>query len=97
MSELAALPRLAAIVALGRTAHEQVLAVTGVRRGAALGTMFPTGLRLARERSPLFVPWAFGINGVFSVIGTAVVPTVVTPSPITDTTRLPDVKSATAS
>ncbi|MDA0375487.1 MAG: hypothetical protein O2865_17010, partial [Planctomycetota bacterium] len=41
--------------------------------GAALGTMFPTGLGLVRQRSPLFVPWAFGINGVFSVIGTTIV------------------------
>jgi hypothetical protein len=41
--------------------------------GIALGTMFPTGLALVRESSPLFVPWAFGINGVFSVIGTSIV------------------------
>lgn len=41
--------------------------------GVALGTMFPTGLAIVKARSPLFVPWAFGINGVFSVIGTSVV------------------------
>lgn len=41
--------------------------------GVPLGTMFPTGLGLVKRSSPLFVPWAFGINGVFSVIGTTVV------------------------
>lgn len=41
--------------------------------GVPLGTMFPTGLGLVKRSSPLFVPWAFGINGVFSVIGTTIV------------------------
>ncbi len=43
--------------------------------GVPLGMLFPTGLVLVQRASPLFVPWAFGINGVFSVIGsTAVMP-----------------------
>ena len=41
--------------------------------GVPLGMLFPTGLALVRRGSPLFVPWAFGVNGVFSVIGTSVV------------------------
>ncbi|MHC4920817.1 MAG: hypothetical protein ACYTKC_14660 [Planctomycetota bacterium] len=41
--------------------------------GVPLGMLFPTGLALVKRTSPLFVPWAFGINGVFSVIGTMVV------------------------
>ena len=41
--------------------------------GIPLGMMFPTGLAVVKQQSPLFVPWAFGINGVFSVIGTTVV------------------------
>ncbi|MBK8978520.1 MAG: hypothetical protein IPM29_21695 [Planctomycetes bacterium] len=41
--------------------------------GVGLGAMFPTGLGIVKQRSPLFVPWAFGINGVFSVIGTSIV------------------------
>ena len=37
--------------------------------GILLGTPFPTGLRLvAKEASPL-VPWAWGVNGFFTVIG----------------------------
>ena len=41
--------------------------------GVPLGMMFPTGLAVVKETSPMFVPWAFGINGVFSVIGSTIV------------------------
>ena len=41
--------------------------------GVPLGMLFPTGLALVKRTSPRFVPWAFGVNGVFSVIGTMVV------------------------
>jgi hypothetical protein len=34
-----------------------------------LGFFFPTGLRVIGQRSPLFIPWAWGINGGFTVIG----------------------------
>jgi hypothetical protein len=34
-----------------------------------LGFYFPTGLRIISERSPLFIPWAWGINGGFTVVG----------------------------
>jgi len=40
--------------------------------GVAMGTLFPTGLSLLRARGPGFVPWAIGVNGVFSVIGSTV-------------------------
>jgi hypothetical protein len=40
--------------------------------GVPLGMLFPTGLGLVRKSSPLFVPWACGINGVFSVLGTTI-------------------------
>jgi hypothetical protein len=41
--------------------------------GVPLGMMFPTGLAMVKKTSPLFIPWAFGINGVFSVIGSTIV------------------------
>ena len=34
-----------------------------------MGQPFPLGLRLQSTRSELQIPWAWGINGVFSVIG----------------------------
>ena len=34
---------------------------------------FPTGLRQLGERAPELVPWAWGMNGVFSVLGSVLV------------------------
>lgn len=58
---------------LSRPARIGVALVALAPLGMALGTMFPIGLALVKQRSPLFVPWAFGINGVASVIGTTIV------------------------
>lgn len=38
-----------------------------------MGMPFPTGLRQLGERAPAMVPWAWGMNGVFSVLGSVVV------------------------
>lgn len=38
-----------------------------------MGMPFPTGLRQLGERAPQLVPWAWGMNGVFSVVGSVVV------------------------
>lgn len=38
-----------------------------------MGMPFPTGLRQLGERAPELVPWAWGMNGVFSVFGSVVV------------------------
>ncbi len=38
--------------------------------GIMLGMPFPTGLRLVAAEAPALVPWAWGINGFFTVIGT---------------------------
>jgi hypothetical protein len=37
--------------------------------GIALGIPMPTGLRLLSSRAPDMVPWAWGMNGAFSVLG----------------------------
>ena len=37
--------------------------------GFCLGMPFPLGLRLLNEQQPKHLPWAWGINGCFSVIG----------------------------
>ncbi len=39
--------------------------------GFLMGTMFPNGLGHLERRSPQLVAWAWGINGVFSVISAA--------------------------
>jgi len=37
--------------------------------GIVLGMPFPTGLRLLSEEASALVPWAWGVNGFFTVIG----------------------------
>ncbi|MDY6972699.1 MAG: hypothetical protein SV775_10270 [Thermodesulfobacteriota bacterium] len=37
--------------------------------GLCLGVPFATGLRYLEERYPRFIPWAWGINGITSVMG----------------------------
>lgn len=37
--------------------------------GTLLGTFFPVGLERLKASAPSFVPWAWGINGIFSVLG----------------------------
>jgi len=37
--------------------------------GLALGVPFPTGLQLVRQQVPQLVPWAWAVNGFFTVIG----------------------------
>jgi SAM-dependent methyltransferase len=38
--------------------------------GVLLGMPFPTGLRLVSEEAAPLIPWAWGVNGFFTVIGT---------------------------
>ncbi len=38
-----------------------------------MGMPFPTGMRLLGERAGALVPWAWGMNGVFSVLGSVLV------------------------
>jgi len=38
--------------------------------GMLLGIPFPTGLRIVAEEASALVPWAWGVNGFFTVIGT---------------------------
>ena len=38
--------------------------------GLLMGMLFPSGIQLLRSRDEVFVPWAWGINGSASVMGT---------------------------
>jgi hypothetical protein len=40
--------------------------------GVLLGLPFPLGLRAVAQEAATLVPWAWGVNGFFSVIGPAV-------------------------
>ena len=36
--------------------------------GLCMGTFFPTGLARLKEEQAAFIPWAWGLNGIFSVV-----------------------------
>jgi hypothetical protein len=38
--------------------------------GFFMGIPFPSGLALVKETEPRYTPWAWGINAVFTVVGT---------------------------
>jgi hypothetical protein len=40
--------------------------------GVLLGIPLPAGMRLLATRGPEIVPWGWGINGAFSVVGATV-------------------------
>jgi hypothetical protein len=37
--------------------------------GLALGLPMPSGIRLLAQRAPELIPWAWGVNGAASVLG----------------------------
>ena len=57
---------------LGSTLVVRVLiaAAALVPLGLAMGMFFPTGIQIVRRSNESFVPWAWGINGCASVVGT---------------------------
>ena len=52
------------------TARVLVSVVILAPLGILLGMPFPSGLRIIGEEVPSLVPWAWGVNGFFTVIGT---------------------------
>jgi hypothetical protein len=56
---------------LGHPLGVRIAFVAALSGGLAffLGFFFPTGLRVAQAISPAFVPWAWGVNAGFTVVG----------------------------
>jgi hypothetical protein len=40
--------------------------------GILLGIPFPTGIDIISRQAPSLIPWAWGVNGFFTVIGSVV-------------------------
>jgi hypothetical protein len=68
------LPRLLGSL-MGADDHVRILLGAGLIAPLAIvmGMPFPTGLRQLALTAPRLVPWAWGMNGVFSVLGSVVV------------------------
>lgn len=63
-----AFPSLMALAGLPFAARVAVVFLLVAPMGAALGVFFPSALERLKAGAPEFVPWAWGINGIFSVI-----------------------------
>lgn len=65
-------PLLGAWVAWPITARAPVAALLVAACGVPMGLLLPSGIVAVSRRDPQLVPWAWGINGATSVIGTVV-------------------------
>jgi spermidine synthase len=67
-----AFPRLMGLAGLSFAARVAVVALLVAPLGILLGVFFPSGLEALKRQAPEFVPWAWGINAIFSVIAPVV-------------------------
>lgn len=68
LAEALLLPSLGDLVWLPFAARAAIVCMLVVPVGIALGTFFPWGLERLRRSTPQFAPWAWGLNGMASVI-----------------------------
>jgi predicted membrane-bound spermidine synthase len=59
-------------IALPMSARVITAIVLIIPLGILLGIPFPAGIRLISMQSPSLIPWAWGVNGFFTVIGSVV-------------------------
>jgi spermidine synthase len=62
-------PLFYALVRLGGPWRVLVTVAALAPLGLAMGMPMPTGIRLLRDRAPDLIPWAWGVNGAASVLG----------------------------
>lgn len=63
-----AFPRLPAWMGLSFAARAGLVAALVFPLGLLLGTFFPTGIDRLKHRSPEWVAWAWGLNGMASLV-----------------------------
>jgi hypothetical protein len=68
VEHLVLLPRLPGLLGLSMPARVLVTAALVGPIGCLLGVFVPTALDRLKPEAPAFVPWAWGINGMFSVL-----------------------------
>jgi hypothetical protein len=61
-------PRLASLLGLPFLARASITGVLVLPIGVCLGVFLPTILDAMKRQSPHLVPWAWGVNGIFSVM-----------------------------
>ena len=65
---LVIVPVLPRLIAWPMAARVGVVAACLLPLGLCMGAFFPAGLQRLKDEAPAFVPWAWGLNGVFSVV-----------------------------
>jgi hypothetical protein len=65
---LVLLPRLTGWIGLPFALRVAVVCALVAPIGVCLGVFVPTALERLKLEAPAFVPWAWGLNGIFSVI-----------------------------
>lgn len=68
MVHVLVLPRLAAWLSLPFFVRAGLAVAVVLPVGIILGTFFPTGLESLKRAAPAYAPWAWGLNGIFSVL-----------------------------
>ena len=68
VEHLLILPLLPRLIAWPMAARVAFVAACLLPIGLCMGAFFPAGLQRLKNDAPAFVPWAWGLNGVFSVV-----------------------------
>jgi spermidine synthase len=68
LEQFLAFPLLPRLIGLPFAVRAAIVFLLVAPVGACLGTFMPTGLERLKAAAPTFVPWAWGINGIFSVL-----------------------------
>lgn len=68
VEHLLILPLLPQLIAWPMSARVTIVALCLLPLGLCMGAFFPAGLQRLKNDAPAFVPWAWGLNGVFSVV-----------------------------
>ncbi len=68
LEDLLLIPRLPGVLSLPFGLRAGIVFLLVAPNGVCLGTFVPTALEELKKTTPAFVPWAWGINGIFSVL-----------------------------
>ncbi|HEY7510160.1 MAG TPA: hypothetical protein VIG50_07905 [Vicinamibacteria bacterium] len=68
LEQLLAFPALPRLIGLPFAARVALVFALAAPVGLLLGVFMPTGLTRLKRAAPAFAPWAWGINGIFSVL-----------------------------
>ena len=69
IERLGVLPLLPRLAGLSLAARVSIVFALVLPIGLLLGVFLPRGIERLKAEAPALVPWAWGVNGIFSVLG----------------------------